>query len=190
MTKLLSETKVLLTNVRLSFPALFEPKSINGSEPKYSASLIISKDDTETLQVIEKAIEAAKEKGIAKFGGKIPKNLKTPLRDGDVERDEETYENAYFINANSKNAPEVVDRYKDPATGAIRYLDETEVYAGCYVNVTVNFYAFSASGNKGIAAGLGNVQKYKDGEPLGGRSSAKNDFDGCFEDGEEAGFLD
>lgn len=181
MSKLLNETKVLLTNVRLSYPALFEPRGFEGQEPKYSASLIIPKNDTESLKVIKEAIENAKQRGLEEGkwkGNKLPANLKTPVRDGDKEReDDEVYEGAYFINANSKHAPAVVGKEKDRATGKAITLGDDDVYAGCYVNVTINFYPYSAAGNNGIAAGLGNVQKEAEGERLGGRSSAESDFD-------------
>lgn len=167
----MSNTKVVIP-ARLSYCNLFEAKSINDSEPKYSVSLIIPKSDTKTITKIEKAIEAAAQAGVAKFGGKVPANLKTPLRDGDTEReDDPAYENSYFINANSKQAPQIVDRALN------KIMDQTEVYSGCYGNVSVNFYAFAASGNKGVAAGLGNVQKVRDGEPLGGRTRAEDDFE-------------
>ena len=167
----MSNTKVVIP-ARLSYCNLFEAKSINDSEPKYSVSLIIPKSDTKTIAKIEAAIKAAAQAGAAKFGGKIPANLKTPLRDGDTEReDDPAYENSYFINANSKQAPQVVDRALN------KIIDQTEVYSGCFGNVSVNFYAFAASGNKGVAAGLGNVQKVRDGEPLGGRTRAEDDFE-------------
>lgn len=181
MSKLMNETKVLLTNVRLSYPALFEPRGFEGQEPKYSASLIIPKNDRKSLEIIKEAIENAKkvalERGVFK-GNKIPANLKTPVRDGDTERpDDEVYEGAYFINANSKHAPAVVGKEKDISSGKAISLGEDDVYAGCYINVTINFYGYSQAGNNGIAAGLGNVQKEGEGERLGGRSSAENDFD-------------
>ena len=56
-------------------------------------------------------------------------------------------------------------------------LDQSEVYSGCYAKVSINFYAFNTNGNKGVACGLGNIQKVKDGEPLSGRSNASDDFD-------------
>lgn len=167
-------TKVIIKNARLSYPALFTPKAAPGStQEKYSASLIIPKSDTETLNKIEAAIDAAKKQGQAeKFGGKLPANLKTPLRDGDAERpDDAAYKNAYFLNASSNNKPQVVDRSVKDIT------DATEVYAGCYVNVSVNFYPFNTSGNKGIAAGLGNVQKFKDGDALAGGAKAEDEFE-------------
>ena len=55
-------------------------------------------------------------------------------------------------------------------------------YSGCYARVSVNFYAFNSNGNRGIACGLGNIQKVRDGEPLGGRSSAADDFSTDFDD--------
>ena len=172
------DTKVVTGKVRLSYANIFEPRSINGSEPKYSVSLIIPKDDTQQIEVIRQAIENAKERDKHKWGGKIPANLKLPLRDGDLERpDDEAYANSYFINANSTKPPAVVGLHKDAATGKAIRLTEEEVYSGCYARVSINFYGFNAAGNKGIACGLGNVQKIEDGERLGGGSSAEEDFD-------------
>jgi hypothetical protein len=173
-----NETKVITGKVRLSYANLFEPKSINGSEPKYSVSLIIPKEDKQTIAVIEEAIENAKERDKGKWNGKVPANLKMPLRDGDEERpDDEVYANCYFLNANSSKAPTVVGLEKDKSTGKAIQLGPDEVYSGCYARVSINFYGFNVSGNKGIACGLGNVQKIDDGERLGGGSSAEEDFE-------------
>ena len=166
------ETKVITGNVRLSYAHLFEPYGMDGQEAKYSVSVIIPKTDTETLKAIKEATELAKKNGVSKWNGKVPANLKTPLRDGDTERpDDEAYAGCYFLNASSKNRPGVVDQNVQPV------MDANEVYSGCYARVSINFYAFNASGNKGIAAGLGNVQKLEDGEPLGGFTRAEDDFD-------------
>ena len=173
-----NETKVVTGKVRLSYANIFEPKSINGSEPKYSVSLIIPKEDTQMVETIKQAIENAKERDKGKWNGKIPANLKTPLRDGDEERpDDEAYANSYFVNANSTKAPAVVSTEKDRSTGKAIQLGEDEVYSGCYARVSINFYGFNASGNKGIACGLGNIQKVADGERLGGGSTAEEDFE-------------
>lgn len=173
-----NETKVVTGKVRLSYANLFEPKSINGSEPKYSVSLIIPKSDKQQIAVIQQAIENAKERDKGKWNGKIPANLKLPLRDGDEERpDDEAYANSYFINANSTKPPAVVGTEKDKTTGKAIPLGEDEVYSGCYARVSINFYGFNAAGYKGIACGLGNVQKLEDGERLGGGSSAEEDFE-------------
>lgn len=165
-------SKVITGVVRLSYAHVWEPASINGSNPKYSVSLIIPKEDTKTIDAINAAVEAAIKDGAAKFGGKIPSkaSLKLPLRDGDVERDDEAYKGAYFVNANSTTAPQIVDKAVQPI------LDRDEVYSGCYARVSITFYAFNTNGNKGVACGLGNIQKVKDGEPLGGRSTASDDF--------------
>lgn len=166
-------TKVVTGVVRLSYANVWEPKSINGSAEKYSVSLIIPKSDTKTIAAINAAVNAAIEEGKGKFGGKVPNRaaLKLPLRDGDIDRpDDEAYADSYFVNANSNTAPQVVDRQVQPI------LDRSEVYSGVYARVSVNFYAFNSNGNKGIACGLGNIQKIKDGEPLGGRTNAEDDF--------------
>ncbi|MGT2965300.1 DUF2815 family protein [Streptococcus acidominimus] len=163
-------TKVIIP-ARFSYANIWEPHSINGSNPKYSISLIIPKSDVATLKQIQGAVEQAKQEGVAKFGGKIPANLKLPLRDGDIERpDDEAYQNSYFINCNSVQKPQVVD------ANVQAILDQSEVYSGCYGRVSVTFYAFNINGNRGIAAGLGNVQKLRDGEPLGGRMRAEDEF--------------
>lgn len=166
-----NNTKVIVP-CRFSYAHIFEPDSINGSEPKYSVSCIIDKSDTETIAKIKKAVETAKEEGKGKWGGKIPANLKLPLRDGDIDRpDDEAYAGSYFLNANSRQAPQVVDNRVQPI------LDQSEVYSGCYGRVSVTFYAYNSNGNKGVAAGLGNVQKLGDGEPLGSRVNAADEFD-------------
>lgn len=168
-----SRTKVITgTGTRLSYFHGWEPVSINGGAKKYSVSVLIPKTDTETVSAINAAIDAAIEEGVAKVGGKKPNKaaIKLPLRDGDVERDDEAYKGYWFINANSTTAPQIVDRQVKPI------LDRSEVYSGCYARVSLNFFAFNSNGNKGIACGLGNIQKVRDGEPLGGKSTAADDF--------------
>ncbi len=159
-------------NTRLSYFHGWEPVSINGGTEKYSVSVLIPKSDTETINAINVAIDAAIEEGISKFGGKKPNKatIKIPLRDGDVERDDDAYKGHYFVNANSTTAPQIVDKAVKPI------LDRNEVYSGCYGRVSLNFYAFNSNGNKGVACGLGNIQKVKDGEPLGARTNASDDF--------------
>lgn len=165
-------TKVVTGVVRLSYANVWEPVSIKGGTPKFSVSLIIPKDDEKALAAINAAIDAAIQDGVSKFGGKIPNRaaLKLPLRDGDIERDDEAYTGSYFVNANSTTAPQIVDRAVQPI------LDRGEVYSGCYARVSINFYAFNTNGNRGVACGLGNIQKVKDGDPLSGKSSAVADF--------------
>ena len=163
-------------NTRWSYCNVWQPKSINGGTPKYSVSLIIPKSDTVTINKIKAAIEAAYKEGEAKLKGNgrsVPalSVLKTPLRDGDAERpDDEAYANAYFVNANSATAPGIVDADRQPI------LDTSEVYSGVYGRASINFYAFNSNGNKGIACGLNNLQKIRDGEPMGSRSRAEDDF--------------
>lgn len=165
-------TKVITNEVRLSYANIWEPKSINGGAAKYSCSIIIPKSDTETVDAINAAIEAALNEGTAKFGGKIPPRgaLKLPLRDGDTERDDDAYRGCWFVNANSTTPPQVVDKYVRPIT------DHSEIYSGVYAKVSIAFYAFNSNGNRGVACGLGNIQKIRDGEPLGGRTNAAAEF--------------
>ena len=174
-----SLTKVIVP-CRFSYLHCWEPNAVNDGDPKYSVSAIIPKSDTETIGKIQRAIEQAKKDSVSKWGGKVPANLKLPLRDGDIDRPEdEAYADSYFFNANSKQTPQVVDKNVQPI------LDQSEVYSGCYGRISVNFYGFNSNGNRGIAAGLGNIQKLRDGESLGGRTNAEDDFDAVEVDDEE-----
>ena len=178
-------TKVITGKCRASFVHLFEPHSTNGSEPKYSVSLIIPKSDKETISKIQAAVDEAIQNGItSKWGGKRPPNLKTPLRDGDVDRDSDAaYADSYFINCTSNERPGVVDRKRVTIT------DPTVIYSGCYIRASINIYPFNTNGNRGVGAGLGNVQFWEDGEPLNGRVRAEDEFDALDADDEDD-FLD
>jgi hypothetical protein len=168
----MASTKIVTGKVRFSYAHVFQPTSMDdGKDPKYNISLLIPKSDKATIKKIQDAIELAKEEGKAKLGGKIPANLKTPLRDGDSERpDDAAYAGHYFINANSAQKPGVVDKDLNPI------ITPEEFYSGCYGRASINFYAYNVSGNKGIAAGLNNLQKLEDGERLSGGSTAEEDF--------------
>mgnify|MGYP002516153903 CR=1 FL=1 len=137
------------------------------------------------MEKIRAAIQAADDEGQSKLKGSskfVPalEDIKTPLRDGDKERKgDDAYKNAYFVNANSTTKPGVVDADRNPI------LDSSELYSGIIGRASINFYAFNSNGNRGIACGLGNIQKVRDGEPLGGRSSAADDFTADFDDDDD-----
>ena len=177
-------SRIVIKNVRLSYANIWEPKLVQGDtdgKMRYSASLIISKDDTKTIKAInkaiEEAIEEAKVEGKAKLANKngaIPKNIKLPLRDGDEDRpDDDAYAGCYFLNANASadHPPKIVDRRVEPV------MDRAEVYSGCYANVSVTFFAFNTKGNVGIGCGLGNIQKVRDGVHLTGERSSTEDLE-------------
>ena len=153
-------TKVITgPTTRWSYVNVWEPKANNDGKLKYSVSLIIPKSDTKTIAKINAAVQAAYEEGQSKLKGNgksVPalSILKTPLRDGDLERpDDEAYANSFFLNANSSNQPGIVDANRDPI------IERSEVYSGVYGRASINFYAFNTNGNKGIACGLNNLQK-------------------------------
>lgn len=177
MSKNTNPMKVITgPEIRWSYANVWEAKSINGGTPKFSVSLIIPKSDTKTVDKIKAAIEAAYKEGETKLKGNgktVPalSLIKTPLRDGDLERpDDEAYADSYFVNANSATAPGIVDSNLDPI------LDRSEVYSGVFGRASISFYAFNSNGNKGIACGLNNLQKIRDGESLGGKPKAEDDF--------------
>lgn len=171
MSKLMIGSKA--KPVRFSYVTVWEPKTIeDGQTPKYSVQLLIDKSDKALVKAFKEAVETAKQEGKGKWNGKVPVNLKVPeLRDGDVEKpDDDNYAGKYFVNASSISAPQIVD------VDLTEIIDKNEFYSGCYGRATVNFYAFNVGVNKGVACGLGNIQKLTDGPNLGGGTTAAQDF--------------
>ena len=171
MSKTASPTKVVTGKARLAYCNLLTPRAQEeGKDPKYSVCVLIPKTDKDTVAKIKAAIEAAKEAGKPTWGGKVPPGLKVPLRDGDTERDSEEYKGHWFVNASSKQMPQLVDM------ALLTILDANEIYSGMYGRVSINFFPYNTAGNRGIGAGLNNVQKLADGQPLSGRARAEDDF--------------
>lgn len=163
-------TKIITPPFTASYCFLLEPKENLSGDMKYSVSMIFSKDTD--MSKIEQAIQAAAEE---KFGKKLPKVFKNPLRDGDEERDDrDEYRNSWFINASSSRKPGIVD-YK---TGDIIDTDDEDlgIYSGCICRATVAFFGYDQSGSKGVGCGLNNIQVLKRGARLDGSSSAETDF--------------
>lgn len=170
-------TKVITGKVRFSYVNIFKSRAFrDGQDAKFSICLLIPKEDKKTIKEIRAAIDEAIQGGVSsKWNGKKPANLKLPLRDGDAERADEApeYEGMFFLNANSNSKPGIVDKDLN------EILDPDEVYSGCWGRASINFYPFNSNGNKGVGAGLNNIQKLKDDERLGAaRASAESDFGG------------
>lgn len=169
-------TRVVTGKVRLSYVHIFEAYTSDPEEQeaKYSVTILIPKSDKATLAKINAAIEVAKAQGkTSKWDGKIPPNFKITLHDGDEDADLERnpeYAGCMYMAMSSKQRPGVVDADLNPI------LDSTQVYSGCYGRVSINAYPYSAKGNKGVSFGLNNIQFLEDGDPLGGRTRAEDDF--------------
>lgn len=171
-------TQVVTDKVRLSYVHLFTPYAHQaGQDAKYSCTVLVPKTDTATKARIDAAIEAAKQDGAqSKWGGQIPPVVPVPVYDGDGARPSDGQpfgdecKGCWVFTASSKQAPQIVDGALNPV------IDQTEIYSGIYARVSINFFAYNSNGRKGIGCGLNNVQKLSDGEPLGGRTTAAEDF--------------
>lgn len=168
---------IVTGEVRLSYVSLFEPRANqNGGDPKYQVTVLLPKSDTATKAAIDREIQAELQNGVAtKFGGQMPAMPAIPIHDGDGRRPNgepfgEECRGCWVFTASTKQRPEVVDENCQPILSA------TSVYSGCYGRVSIRFFAYNQAGKKGIGCGLGNVQKLRDGEPLGGGSTAAQDF--------------
>lgn len=174
--------------VRLSYANLFTPRSSapDGSNPRYSAALLIPKTDTALKKQLDEAVDAARKAAAAK-GIQNANSLKSPIHDGDGEKPNggaygPECKGMWVLNASSKRRPGIVDRNLQPI------IDQTEIYSGVWANVDINFFGFNVPGNKGIACGLNNVQKVRDDEPLGGASAKAEDvFKTVEDDGDDLG---
>ena len=182
-------TKVVTGKVRFSFVHIFEPQAPQGGgEPKYSVTLLIPKSDTVTVEKMRAAIAEARENFCRRNGASaLPQKPNTTLHDGDGVRDSgDPYgpecKGCYVITVSSKQKPVIVDSFRNVIT------DPGEVYSGCYGRAAINFYGYSASGKKGISAGLLSVQKLHDGDPFGTVGSA-DDFDDGYSAGDGDDFL-
>lgn len=167
--------------VRMSYAHLFKPyAAMQGQEEKYSVTVLVPKTDVDTMNRINAAIEAAKQRGISeKWNGQCPPMVPTPVYDGDGVRPSDGMAfgpecKGHWVFTSSAKAdypPEIVDKMGNPI------INQSEVYSGMYGRVNVTFYPYSFGGKKGIGCGLGPVQKTRDGEPLGGgRVSASQAF--------------
>jgi hypothetical protein len=183
----MTETRIVTGKVRLSFPHLFEPYSIDGDqEEKYSVMLLIPKSDKVTIKAIKEAEKEAASIGKdTKFGGKVPSNLATIIHDGDEDGSAEDYpERAGMIYmtvaANKKFRPGVVDRRVQPI------LDQSEVYSGVYGKVSMTAFPYTFGSKKGVSFGLNNVQILGGGDSLTGGKRAEEDFDAVADDGDDS----
>lgn len=174
-------TFVVTGKARLSYVHLFQPYAHQpGQEPKYSTTILIPKSDVATKQKIDAAIHAATEQGVMKtWNGARPPMLAIPVYDGDgVRPNGDAFgpecKGHWVFTASSKQPPQIVD-YN---TGLSPIINQSDVYSGMYAFVSINFYPYANSGKRGIGCGLNNVCKVADGEPLGGRTNAADDFAG------------
>lgn len=189
----MSETRCVLKGVRFSYAYVWKPRpsDTEGEKPKYGVAIMIPKEGKyadENIAAIKRIIKQLEEAAKEKNKGKLPKEFKVCLRDGDEEADEfPDYKGHFFINANSTTKPIVVSTQKDEKGNFKPITDEEEFYSGCYGNVSVNFFGYATKGKNGIGCALNNIQKTRDGERFGGRTSANEDFADLEEDDDDFG---
>lgn len=180
----MSKSIVMLKNVRLAFPVLkeaerFDPSNLK-QEARYSANLLFSKENEALYKECQAAMLAAAE---AKWPGKgaaavksLSAGLKVALSDGDMKADKyDGFEGAWSISAHAKEStpPRLLDRDKTelPRTSS-------KIYAGCYVNASIEFWAQDNQFGKRINAQLRGVQFAADGDAFGGaRAADASEFD-------------
>ncbi len=153
--------------VRLAFPHLFQKQGLEGSTPKYNVVALIEKgEDLKPYQVL--LYKAAKDFHTKGNEALWKAMVNKCLRDGDEKAGIDGYagyDGHHFFRAASTRRPQVVD-------GQLREVDEEDIYGGCYAKLSIHAYGYDKGGNKGVAFGLGNVQKVRDGERLGGGGGA------------------
>lgn len=169
-------SEVVLTNVRLSYVAVWEPKPNLAGQLKYSASIMVEKSNEAAMAICNKAVSDAINGAVT--SGKISKAksaiVLSPLRDGDkeveVEKKTSDYAGFMFFNAYSDNRPSVVDEYAQPI------FNQDEIYSGCWTNVAVSFYFTDKGGEPRVAVGLNHIMKTGDDDRLDGRTNVTDAF--------------
>lgn len=167
-----------LKNVRIAFcENLFVAGQFKPGEGafKFKSTFLIEKDSP-----LDKAIEAEILKvATAKWGPKAPGILKTIrtnpnkfcYQDGN-NKTYDGYQGHMALSSSNGVKPLVIDEDKNEVTQ-----QSGKVYAGCYVNATVDIFAYTNSGN-GVSASLTGVQFCKPGDAFaGGRAASPDEFD-------------
>lgn len=168
--------KVVTPVFRVSFPAVFEAKSFDNGPPKFSVSAVWdpSRFTDAEKKLWQGMLDLCDEVSLERFKkkmGDLPGNFKKAIRDGAEKADLAGYgEGLMFANLSSKMKPGLIDRDRTPI------LDAEDFYPGCYARATITAYSYDNKG-KGVAMGLQNLQKVKDGERLDSRTDASEDFD-------------
>jgi hypothetical protein len=169
--------KIKLSNVRLAFPAIFQPQTVNGEgEPAYSATFILDPKHPQMREIKSAIKDIAK----AKWGDKaesqlamLEKQARTCLQDGDLKANYEGFAGNFFVSARTKARPTVVDRDRTPLTSS-----DGKPYAGCFVNAVVELWAQDNQYGKRINASLGGIQFAGEGDAFGGKALVTaDDFD-------------
>jgi len=176
-------SKIHLKNVRLSFPSLFKKATFEGVETKYEATFLISKEDVKTKKILDNEIQKMIKESKIKF---LEDNI--CLRDGNKKMTKEGepydgYPGHWSLKASNEKRPTIINRDKTPLTE-----EDEALYAGCYVNVIVDFWIQTKRANR-VNANLHGVQFFKDGEPFGsGAIDVVNEFDDLKDDLEDDDF--
>jgi hypothetical protein len=173
-------SRLLTPKFRVSFPQVFEKASYNNGTPRYSlVGLFFPKQFTEADKAKWDAIKKKLGEVCVEFFKKDIKamqedrSFKIPFHKGS-EKEYQGYgdpDMRFFSMANSKRRPQILDVKGNPITSE----NAEEFYAGCWARASVNPYAFNNIG-KGLAIGLGNIQKLGDDESFEGFTSAEDDF--------------
>jgi len=171
--------RILLKDVRLAFPQLFEPTTVNGEgKPRYSATFIVPADHPQIDEIRQKIEAVAREKWKDKAAAMLHSLYKTgkvALHDGDEKAQYDGFAGNFFVTASAQEnaAPTVIDRDRSPLTQR-----SGRPYAGCYVNASLEFWAQDNAYGKRINAQLRGVQFLRDGDSFSaGRPADADEFE-------------
>lgn len=171
--------RILLKDVRLAFPNLFEPTTVNGEgKPRYSATLIIPADHPQLAEIRAKQEAVAKDKWRDKAAAilrGLEKQDKIALHDGDTKTKYDGFPGNFFISAAAQEnaAPTVIDRDRSPLS-----VKSGRPYPGCYVNASIELWVQDNAYGQRINAQLRGIQFYRDGDSFSaGRPAAADEFE-------------
>jgi hypothetical protein len=192
----MAENKTITTPpVRVSYPQVFEAKSVNGSDPRYSVTIMFDKKNSKHMECLKRLGTDLEKALVEKWPNEAKRpripvagHDKSPIKDADKNCDGQgipiceknpEYAGHWVVRCSSKSRPAVVDRDRADI------LDKSAVYGGCFCCVNVNAYAFDMPENKGVTVGLNGVMLWADGDSFAGRPSKEAMFGSVKDDSDD-----
>lgn len=140
---------------------LLKAKSVGNSDPFFSVTCVIPKDDPFWKRLEGELNAALKDKF-----GKMPSKIRDwPIKDGD-ESEYDDWDGCFYIAPKrmaSDGKPEIIDRDRDDI------IDPAEIYSGmkCRISYHVAAWEYAPTNSRGCSIYLDNVQKLADGKKIG-----------------------
>ena len=134
---------------KLVGPNLAMPTQQGNGKPKYSTGIVTNKTNVSLANaILEATKKVAEEASRTNWGGRKPANASACLRDGDLDRKDNTFfHGKFFVNASTTKEPVLLTANGNNA-------DPRCFETGTPVKAEICFYPYNYMGRIGVAVGL------------------------------------